>query len=391
MKQLKAQTNLFLLCLFAYFIIGSMVLTISSTLKTLIAAYGWSDSQGGLLISCLSIGNLVASLGGNILMSKVGKKKTLLLYAGLVFVSIGLLSVVQAPTLFYGLVFVGGLCWGGVNSLVNTLVAELYHGSAAKLNVLHAFYAVGAVLFPLFVGVIVLNGLSWRIPVATVALLALLLVLWTLKTPFPESDDAHAENTERAKVPFLREPMFYVGVLTFFVYVGVETSACAWLSGYLAKSNPVFGTVPSETMVSLMWLLMIVGRLLFAALGSNVRGSRLLVIECVGFLVSMLCITFFSGITAVAILAVGCMGLSMSAIYATTVGNNSRYITGSTVAPGLLFAGGGLGAAVVPFLAGLVSDQAGMQQGMLLLCGLLCLLLVLSLITLGNQGRERVL
>ncbi|MEG1359901.1 MAG: hypothetical protein RSE23_09540, partial [Clostridia bacterium] len=80
---------------------------------------------------------------------------------------------------------------------------------------------------------------------------------------------------------------------------------------------------------------------------------------------------------------------SMSAIYATTVGNNSRYITGSTVAPGLLFAGGGLGAAVVPFLAGLVSDQAGMQQGMLLLCGLLCLLLVLSLITLGSKGRER--
>ncbi|MEG2687514.1 MAG: hypothetical protein RR954_10465, partial [Christensenellaceae bacterium] len=68
MKQFKAQTNLFLLCLFAYFIIGSMVLTISSTLKTLIAAYGWSDSQGGLLISCLSIGNLIASLGGNILM-----------------------------------------------------------------------------------------------------------------------------------------------------------------------------------------------------------------------------------------------------------------------------------------------------------------------------------
>jgi len=218
-----------------------------------------------------------------------------------------------------------------------------------------------------------------------VAALGLGLTLLSVLIPIPEPASTQKAGGKRSTVTFHQETGFYLGVVMFFTYVGVETAACAWLSGYLAQTNAFFQQVPSETMVSLMWLTMIVGRLTFAAVGMKLNKQMLLILLACGFLLGMLGIIYGSGSTALAIASVAFMGLSMSAMYAVCVANNARYVACSPVASGILFGGGGLGAAAVPYLAGIVSDHAGMQKGMLSLCAFLVVLIIASILNLKNH------
>lgn len=370
------KTQVFLLTLYAYFTIGCMVLTANAALKTIIAEYAWSDAQGGLLISCMSMGNLAASIISGVITDKLGRRRTMMLYGGCITVSYALFALMPSPQLFYPLMVIAGFAWGGINSLDNTIVSELYDGSASRLNVLHACYAAGAVLAPLAVGLVLQQGGSWRIPVWAVCAIAAGLIAFTLATPIPERRSAQSSGAGKSTIAFHKELGFYLGVIMFFTYVGVETAACAWLSGYLAQANAFFQKVPSETMVSLMWLTMIVGRLTFAAVGMKLNKQVLLILLSCGFLLGMLGIIFGGGNTVLAIVSVAFMGLSMSAMYAVCVANNARYVSCSAIAPGILFGGGGLGSAVVPYLAGLVSDLRGMQMGMLSLCAFLVVLII---------------
>lgn len=369
------RTKPYLLTLFCYFVLGCMILTANTVMKPILEMTHWKDSQGAMLITCLSMGNLVMSVLGNLVMEKIGRRRTLMLYSCVQIVSFTLFATLPLPQTYYALMFVAGLAWGGINSLVNTVVSEMYDGSAAKLNVMHASYAVGAVLFPILMGFLTMAGVSWRVPVVLVVVLAALQLAGTMLIPLPERKVIHAADGTQVTVAFWKELGFYLAVFTFFAYVGVESSASSWLSVYLSQNNAFFAEhVPAETMVSLMWGTMLVGRLLFAALGAKLDKRILLIVLTVGYLLGMAGIVAFASSTIPAILSVAVMGLSMSAIYATAVANASRYVNGSAVAPGIIFGAGGLGSAVVPLIAGVVSDWAGLRWGMVSLCVVLALL-----------------
>ena len=377
----------YILLLACYAVLGAMVLTINTTMPSVASEYGWSDAQGGLLITCLAVGNMVASLLTGILAARTGIRKALLLAVGMVLLSCGLYAVVPVPMLFYPLMVIAGFGWGGINNIVNTGVSLMYPGSTSRLNVGHACYAVCAVLFPLLAGFVQLRGGSWRVPVVVVAALALLMILPIARVPIHVAYRREAKGKEG--LWFLKETGFYLGFAMFFLYVGVETAACAWLSEWLGRQNDFFRSVPSETMVSLMWLTMIIGRLGFAAVGTRVPKKILLLILTSGFLLGMLGVVFLSRNTVLSIISVAFMGLSMAAIYATNVANSTRYIT-SSLASGLIYAGAGLGGAVIPLLAGAFSDAYSLKVGMLALCVLLALYVALAFVNLIRKGEDAV-
>ena len=371
-----SKRSAYLLVLYSYFTDGAMALTVNAVLKSLLAEYQWTDGQGGLLIACMSAGMLVSSLIGNSVMERLGRNRTMTMLGLFICVSLGLFSLSPWPVTFYPLVFVAGLAWGGINSLDNTIVNELYDGSASRLNIMHACFACSAVLFPLLVGFITMQGGSWRIVPRLVAVLGAILAVLSCRIPLPKRPEANTAGT--STVSFWREPRFYFSLLTLFTYVGCESSASAWLSSYLSRSNTFFQAVPSETMVSLMGLLMIVGRLFFAAVGTKVPKALLLGM-----------ITFADN-TAAAITSVAFMGLGMSAIYGTAIASYARYVSCSTLSAELLFGAGGLGSTLIPALAGAISDRAGLQTGMFSLCGFLLVLVLTSFANLCMEKRSAV-
>ncbi len=383
-----SRTKPYLLSIFAYFSIGCMVLTANTVMKPIMEQTGWSNSQSALLITCMSMGNLLMSIVGNLLMEKTGRRGAMLLYSMVMCLSFALFALLPLPMTYYVLLFLAGCSWGGINSLVNTVVTEMYDGSASRLNIMHASYAVGAVTFPLLMGFLTKSGAGWQVPVGIVAVLGAGLFVFSLTTGIPARQRPTAEDGSQRDIQFWKELGFYLSAMTFFLYVGVETSASSWLSSHLSQTNAFFREhVPSETMVSLMWLTMLIGRLIFAAIGTRVNRRVLLVALSAGFLIGMTGIVLFSESTVMAILSVALMGLSMSAMYATAVSNAARYVAGSAVAPGIMFGMGGLGSAVVPFIAGIVADAAGLTAGMWSLCGFLLLLLGISALNLTGGRR----
>lgn len=377
-----SRTKPFLLSIYAYFVVGCMVLTVNTVMKSIIQENHWLDSQGAMLITCMSVTNLAMSVLGNLLMEKTGRRVALMLYSGILCGSFLLFAFVPNAGLYYAFMLLAGLSWGGINSLVNTVVTEMYDGEATHLNVMHTCYAVGAVLFPLLMGFLTMSGAGWRMPVVLVAAEGLLLMALTSVVNIPERKGAVDTSGHTVAIKFWKEAGFYLAAITFFIYVGVEASVSSWLSIYLGQVNSFFAErVPAETMVSLMWLTILTGRVFFSFVSARLNQRWLLVGLAAGFLLGVAGIIMLSANTALAIVSVAVTGLSMSAMYATAVTNAARYVSCSAVAPGIMFGAGGLGSACIPYVAGLVSDRAGLRMGMASLC--VCLL-VLLLAALGN-------
>ena len=375
-------TPFYLLLLFSFVVLGAMILTVNTAMPAVAAEYGWTDAQGALLITCLSIGNVTASFLTGLFVARWGIRRVMIFFSLLILCCCALFALLPVPSLFYPLMLIAGLSWGGFNTIVNTGVSLMYPGSTSRLNIAHACYGISAVAFPLFVGFVLLHGGSWRIPVWAVVALAAAMAGLSAVTPIHVTFAQPAKGS--AGFRFLREGGFYLAFALFFLYVGVETATSAWLSEWMGRQNAFFARIPSETMVSLMWLMMIIGRLAFAGIGTRVRPKPLLMILSCGFLLGMLGVVFLSRDIVLSIISVAFMGLSMSAMYATAVASNVRYMT-SPASSGLIFGGGGVGSALIPLMAGVISDAAGLQSGMLALCACLGALVILSLLILIRE------
>ncbi len=385
----QSPNRLFLYSCWIYFALGMMVLTTSAVLRTLIAEFHWSSAQGGLLVTLQAMGNLLSSLVGGFFLQTLGRRRSLALATALGVAGFAGITLASSTALAYPFILLTGIFWGISNTCLNMFIAEAFNNSIPRINLLHTSYAVGAVIAPLMASAMISAGLNWRMPVwAVVAALALAL-LAALRMPIP-SPPAPQERTgdTLAVRAFWRSPQFYLGTFTFFAYVGCEVAASSWIATFLYAENLDFQSVPPETMISLMWLLMIVGRLLVASLGGRLNKARLLALEALGFLLGMVALIVFVKSTPLALLSVAFAGLSMSAMYATIVATNSEVMRQSQLVPGLMFAGGGLGAAVMPLLVGLFDDWGGIRAGMVALAVVLGLLVLLALINLRAKQSE---
>ena len=117
-----AKLKPYLLCLFTYFCVGSTVLTANTIMKPIKLENGWSDSQGAMLITCLSIGFLLMSLAGSLIMKKIGRRRMLFLGGGIIAGCFTLMVLCSQPALFFPIMFVAGFSWGGLNTVVSTVV-----------------------------------------------------------------------------------------------------------------------------------------------------------------------------------------------------------------------------------------------------------------------------
>jgi fucose permease len=74
------------------------------------------------------------------------------------------------------------------------------------------------------------------------------------------------------------------------------------------------------------------------------------------------------------------LGLSMSAFYGMVVANASWLVVESTIASGLLMSLGGLGASLMPLIAGIYAESSGIAAGLWVLFIAAALLLLLAVL-----------
>lgn len=245
--------------------------------------FGVSNFQGMLGNAMNFIAYAVFGIPGGILLQRIGYKKTALLAIFIGFIGIGtqFLSGHVGDSAAFSVyllgAFIAGISMCLLNIVVNPMLNTLGGGGNTGNQLIQvggSFNSVMATFTPAFVGILIGEAAKAQItdvfPVMYIAMGVFALVFFVLF--FVHIPEPHTESlTESHKsliTGALKFRHFVLGAIAISVYVGIEIGVPGTMNFWLSDS-PV-GKTTAGTVAGTYWLLMLVGRLLGAALGAKI-------------------------------------------------------------------------------------------------------------------------
>lgn len=388
MTQEQKENRLLRNTLFLFFVSGMAAQPLGSFVPFLRETYGFSYDLSGILLSCQSVGNLLAILLTGFLPIWLGRRKSALTTAVWMAVSYLIFaSGIGTPAMLIGACLMNGVARGGNSNFSNTMISTLPGEKATRgFNLLHGTYAVGALLSPLLL--ILCTGrwpvLGWRLMAAFLCLLCVVQLAVYFRMPLPP------ENSERSlkavDYSFLHVKQFWLGAAMLLFYVSMEYATMGWLVTYFQDIG-VLNADHAQMMNSLIWLVIFVGRMTGAAITGKVSKNRILLVDGFGLFAFFL-LMFFSRTAGMIILGLIGVGFFMATIYPTALAFGSGSIKGNDLGCSLMILTGSIGGVITPALVGFVAESAGIRAGMGLIAaytGLLLLSIVLSVLSVRKQ------
>lgn len=375
--------------LFVFFVSGVSSAPLGSFIPFLRSAYGLSYDLSGILLSCLSVGNLCATLIAGILPSMLGRRRSILVSAVWMFVGYSVFALgFGAPALLLAACTMMGVARGGNSNFSNTMVSTLPGKAATRgYNLLHGSYAVGALLSPLLL-VFLSSRMpvsGWRAAAGVIVLLcfAQLCVYAKMKLP-PENATRGIKSIDRS---FLKDRRFWLGSAMLFFYIAVEYAICGWLVTYFQDIG-VLSADYAQMMNSLLWLVIFIGRMVGAFLTGRVSRSTQLLVDGVGLLGCFLLMLFSRSALPVVIGLIG-VGLFMATIYPTAFSFGGDCIKGNDLGCSIMLFISGVGGIITPALVGFIAERSGIFAGMILVAacvGLLLISIIFSVLTAKKKA-----
>jgi fucose permease len=246
-----------------------------------------------------------------------------------------------------------GLGQGGTEVVVNFSVVRMErNGQSRLMNLMHAAFAVGGVIGPFVVGMLIS---IWQIFYRLMALASILMAGMFLPLPF----------------------LLILAFLILLLYVGTELGVSVWIAEYYVK---ILGTSASvgAFMVSVFWMGLLIGRLGVSFGYRGYRQAELLSVLASTCTVALLFAVLMKG-PWLAGVGFFISGLGYSAIYPLVMALVGKHFTrGQGVAVGFASTGGGIGAFAFPFFMAAIADRFGIQRGFLFYIALDVLMVVLT-------------
>lgn len=361
----KSKTqNKQLLCNYGVFIInGMLALSIGSLLPYIRDTRGLEYAFCGMIVSLHSVGNLISSFVSGALPAILGRKKSILLFNAFFALSYLVIIVSDNNFLLALAFFLTGMARGATSNFCNKSINELAPGKASILNGLHAMFAIGAFTFPLLLLALTkVDASNWIY--ACYFMLIMGILSWILYFIVPVSEDAVKEKQKKTAngFAFFKEPLFYLCTLTMFFYLCAEQGVIGWMITYF-KDTGLLPASLSQVTASVLWIMILAGRLLTAWLSSKFQKEWLLL--AMGFgLVGFFILLLFSSSTPWILIGIMGFGFSMSGLYPTTVSFAGSLIQKYSLAWSFILTLASLGAIIMPSVIGKIAETAGIYYGM---------------------------
>jgi fucose permease len=340
-------------------------------------AHHWhlSDSQSGLLLLAKFVG---AFLGG----VTVPRRLRLGLFSGMLLACLGFGCFALSHDLLSGCLtlFVSGFGLGQIIASTNILAGRRYRAfTGSALSSLNFFWSLGAVITGLLVAAF-LPSFGLRDPLLWFAALFLFTGLGGLARPVASADPVSSPPAHPLPLATI---VFFA--LLLFLYGGLETCLTAWITTFTLRFSNL-RLLGGQSGIILLWASLTAGRAL-ASLALRFAGERL--VQRIGLALSVL----FTAALAVAhrgsVLSLCCilLGLSLAPFFPTTFALFMRHQPSARIG-GFVLAVSGLGAALFPWLMGVVSTDTGsLRLAMGIPFSLALLLLLLCTITFASSSR----
>lgn len=348
----------------AFMLNGMLALSIGSLLPFIRESKGLNYAFAGMIVSLHSVGNLLSSFASGTLAVFLGRKKSILLFNACYALSYVLIIWGNSNALLALAFLMTGLARGASSNFGNYTVNSLAPGRAGFLNALHAMFSIGAFTFPILLTVITrTNADGWLY--ACYFLIAMGALSWLLYFSIPISENADGKSVEKKKESnfgFFKEPLFYLCTFTLFFYLCAEQGVIGWMITYFVDTGLLSSSL-SQLMASVLWIMILAGRLTAAGVSGKVKKEKLLVIMGIGFV----CFFFWlllSRSTVLIIIGIMGFGYSMAGIYPTTVSFCGGLIQKYSLAWSFILTTASLGSILMPMIIGRIAESVGIAYGM---------------------------
>ncbi|MCM1252085.1 MAG: MFS transporter [Clostridium sp.] len=348
----------------AFMLNGVLALSIGSLLPFIRESKGLNYAFAGMIVSLHSVGNLISSFASGTLSVWIGRKRSILLFNACYALAYVLIIYGNSNFTLALAFFMTGLSRGASSNFGNYTVNSLAPGKAGFLNGLHAMFSIGAFSFPIFLTVLTRTD-SGKWIYAAYFMIVMGILSWLLYFMIPVSADADRKKERESadsSFGFLKEPLFYLCTLTMFFYLCVEQGVIGWLITYFVDTGLLSNSL-SQLMASVLWIMMLAGRLTAAGMSERVKKEKMLLFMGIGF-AGFFFLLLFSKNTAPIIIGIMGFGYSMAGIYPTTVSFCGRLIQKYSVAWSFILTTASLGSVLMPMIIGRIAQSAGIVYGM---------------------------
>ena len=384
-------------CFFAFFCNGTLALMMGSVMPDMKAAYNLSDTTSGLFISVHSAGNLIASLISGLIPLWLGQKRSIFVLSGLAFIGYLMTIIVGWPAWLFLAFLLIGFGRGSVSNFDNRMVNQLSGGSPAAANLLHSCFAVGAILTPL-VFLMLRNAFSWQIGVAYVIVLGC-ISLFNMARMQLKNDRPSPQDKRNSTLVFLKNPSFLILAAMMFCYLCSEYAINGWLVTYIQNKENLLADLAasgsnavsySQTMASLLWLVMLAGRLTCAMLSSKVSQKIMMMVSSIGVAIFYALMLLSTTMTMVTISVAG-LGLCMAGICPMIYSDAAIFTNTYPLATSLILGIGSTGAILMPTIVGSLAEAYGFNGGMSAILVTVALLVAFSVLNVVIKTRKPVI
>lgn len=340
---------------YAFLMSGMCAISSGIVVSLLQEKLGFAYGMTGTLLSLMSVGNLLAGFATGILPGKIGMKKTVLILTAGYGIGYLLMSISGWLVVLMLAFFLVGIGKGSTINTCTILVGNNSKDRTKGMNLMHSCYALGALLCPFLVAAAA--GVSVWLPMAALSLCGLTLWLAFASVPM---DGEQKEKQGGTDWSFLKNSRFWLLTGLLFCQNAAETSVTGWMVTYFKGSGILTGVLSVYT-VAVMWAATLIARMLFAFVIPIKNAGSAMIKMGIG------CILFYFGLMqagtpVMAILLLFAFAFSMAGMNPTAVANAGRMT--SVTSMGVMLPAASAGAIVMPWVTGIVAEQAGIAAGM---------------------------
>lgn len=328
------------------------------------AAFGLGLGGSGFLFTAYYISNIFFCLVTGRIIAMIGKRTAM--KAGLIFYALVTFAFAHTHSFAIACVFIS--CMGALATFIEAVGMDLVDDmspvdAASNLTMTHGIAGIGMVGGVVYSGLMLNAGYDWRTiyTMMSVAVGAVAVIFCIVR--FPKMHQSAAGGLAELKHWFTRREL-YPTYLALFLYVGAEGAVTGWMATFMTTTLG-YSSLLASLGTAAIWTVVTVGRIVCAGL----VGTRYTVRALVSFLctVCVIGILLTAGVTMPVLFWVSLLlvGAGLSALWpliastALDAGNN-----GGTVMSLILFFGY-FGAAVIPYLIGLIGDAAGLRMALI--------------------------
>lgn len=361
-------------CFFVFAVNGLYGMSLGSLLPLISEAYGLSDTVSGALLSAHQAGNLIAGFLAGALPLYLGRKKSILFLCSFVIMGFFLMIITGNPVLLIiGFLFTG-ISRGSISNFNNTMVNEVSGSSPAALNFLHSIFAVGALLAPFLIIACTSIAGSNGFRIAAGIIISLCFISIFLFSRIQVTEKAVQKKRNGISYEFMKSGRFWISTGIIFFYLCAEATINGWIVTYFINSG-IMTREYAQILASLLWVVILAGRLTCVMLGGKISKQTLLLCTSVGTVVFYILLLSTRDLAMITFAIMG-LGFSMAGIYPTTVATVGPTIKQYPMAMGVLLMIGGIGPILMPSITGILSDTFGILAGMSALIGAIVLMAV---------------